>query len=270
MKLEAKYSREWLNRMGIILLLFIGSSGWFFYDGLITYPRYNEGAAAYVEIARMVEEEGLSGETAEAEVAKRWAKVAADFKGDPAEPPTHFKNVDQQLHFGTGLGVLAVLFLIWILREMKRVIRADDETFEGITKVLPMIYSKKTVPYDAVVGLDKRKWDNKGIAVIHCKNADGSKFRVIVDDYKYAGSEGILEKCETVVAAKKAAKFGATGTSPLTVDTKEVDSAVDKILAEKAEGSAPHNVSADSQEIGNAAEKILAGTNSDAGTPKNS
>lgn len=259
MKLEAKYSREWLNRMGIILLLFIGSSGWFFYDGLVTYPRYNEGAIAYAELAKMVEEEGLTGESAEAEAAKRWAKVAADFKGDPAEPPTHLKNVDQQMQFGVGLGVLSVLFLIWILREMKRVIRADDETFEGITSSFPMIYSKKSVPFAAVVGLDKRKWDNKGIAVVHCKNADGSKFRVIIDDYKYAGSEEILEKCEAVVAAKKAAKSGATGASPAAVDTQKVDDAVGKILAEKTAADAPHGA-LNSQEIGAAADKILAGT----------
>lgn len=205
MKLEAKYSREWRDRMGIILLMIVGSSGWFFYDGLVAYPKYNEGAAAYAQIVEMVKEEGVPEESVRTEAAARWEKCAAEFDADPKEPPEHPKNIAQQLQFGVGLGIFAVAFLLWVLREMRRVIRADGETFDGLTTAFPPFNGKTSVRFDSVFGIDRRKWKNKGIAVVHYKNEKGRPCRAIIDDYKYAGSEAILEKCDAVIAEKKAA-----------------------------------------------------------------
>lgn len=210
MNVEAKYSREWLSRAGIILLLLLGSAGWFFYDGFVTYPRYNVGAAAYAELEKMVAEEGLSGDEADAEAARRWEKCAERFNGDPKEPPRRPKNVAQQMHFGIGLAVLAVAYLLWIRREMKRVVRADDTEFDAFTTAFPPFNAMTRVRFDSVFGIDKRKWENKGIAVVHYKDAHGTSRRAVIDDYKYAGSEEILKQCETVIAAKKAAKFAGT------------------------------------------------------------
>lgn len=206
MNLEAKYSREWRDRMGIILLMIAGSSGWFFYDGLVAYPKYNEGAAAYAQIVETVKEEGVAEDAAEAEITKRWEKCAAEFSADPKDPPKHAKNVAQQLQFGVGLAVLAAAFLLWVLREMKRVVRADDETFDGLTMAFPPFNGKTAVRFDSVFGIDRRKWKNKGIAIVHYKNEKGRPCRAEIDDYKYAGSEAILEKCDAIIAAKKAKK----------------------------------------------------------------
>lgn len=206
MNLEAKYSREWLNRMGIILLLIAGSSGWFFYDGLVAYPKYNEGAAAYAQIVEMVKEEGLTDAAAERETAARWEKCAASFDADPQDPPKHAKDIDQQIQFGVGLAIFAAIFALWVLREMKRIIRANDDEFDGLTTTIPPFNGKTSVRFDSVFGIDKRKWKNKGIAVVHYKNKYDRPCRAMIDDYKYAGSEAILEKCEAVIAEKKAAK----------------------------------------------------------------
>lgn len=203
MNLEAKYSREWRDRMGIILLMIVGSSGWFFYDGLVAYPKYNEGAAAYAQIVEMVKEEGVEENAVKTEAAKRWEKCAVEFGGDAKEPPEHPKNVAQQLQFGVGLGIFALVFLFWVLREMRRVIRADDEHFDGLTTAFPPFNGKTSVRFDSVFGIDRRKWKNKGIAIVHYKNEKGRPCRAIIDDYKYAGTEAILEKCETVIADKK-------------------------------------------------------------------
>lgn len=208
MNITAKYSREWRDRMGIILLLIAGSSGWFFYDGLVAYPKYNVGAAAYAKIVETAKEEGLSDVAAETEAAKRWEKCAHEFSGDPKNPPERPKNVAQQLHFGIGLAVIAAAFLAWVFREMKRVVRADDEKFDGLTTAFPPFNGKTTVKFASVFGVDKRKWKNKGIARVHYKDERGRSRRVEIDDYKYAGSEAILEKCEAVVAAKKSAAEG--------------------------------------------------------------
>lgn len=208
MNISAKYSREWRDRMGIILLLVIGSAGWFFYDGLVAYPRYNIGAAAYAHIVEAVKNEGFQDAAAENEAAKRWAQCAHEFSGDPKEPPVHAKNVDQQIHFGIGLAAIALVFLAWILREMKRVVRADDEEFDGLTAAVPPFNGTVRVKFDSVFGLDRRKWKNKGIAVVHFKDERGRARRAIIDDYKYAGSEAILDKCEEILARKKAEQTG--------------------------------------------------------------
>ena len=208
MNIRAKYSREWRDRMGIILLLIVGSSGWFFYDGLVAYPKYNEGAAAYAQLAEMVREEGFDDADAEKEAAERWEKCAANFSGDPKEPPKHAKNVDQQIHFGVGLAVLALALLAWALREMRRVIRADDEKFDGLTTAFPPFNGRVSVKFDSVFGIDRRKWNNKGIAVVHYKDEHGRRRRALIDDYKYAGSEAILERCEKVIEEKKKAGSG--------------------------------------------------------------
>lgn len=202
MTLEAKSSREWRNRMGIILLLVAGSSAWFFYDGLVAYPAYNRGAHAYAEIVQTVASEGLTDSAAKTETAARWEKRAAEFDADPKEPPKHEKNIAQQIHFGIGLAAIALIFVAWIFREMRRVIRANDEIFDGIVSVFPLFYKKTPVCFASVFAVDKRKWNNKGIAVVHYKDDAGRSRRAIIDDYKYAGSEEILKKCEEIVAAK--------------------------------------------------------------------
>ncbi len=205
MNIVAKYSREWRDRMGIILLLLVGSAGWFFYDGFVAYPKYNRGVEAYVQILETVQREGFSSEQEiEKEASKRWAQVAQDFDADPQEVPSHLKNVAQQMHFGIGLYAIALVFLFWILREMKRVVRADDEAFDGLTTAFPPFNGTVRVRYDSIFGIARRKWQNKGLALVHFKDARDRSRRVAIDDYKYAGSEAILEKCETVLAEKKA------------------------------------------------------------------
>lgn len=211
MNITAKYSREWRDRMGIILLLVAGSAGWFFYDGLVAYPKFNRGAEEYARIVEAVGAEGLTDAAAEKEAAARWEKRAAEFGGDPKEPPARPKNVAQQIHFGAVLGVIALAFLAWILREMRRVVRADDERFDVLTTAFPPFNGKISARFDDVFGVDRRKWKNKGIAVVHFKDEKGRSRRGVIDDYKYAGSQAILEKCEAVVAAKKSANAGGGG-----------------------------------------------------------
>jgi len=188
--------------MGIIFLLIAGSSAWFFYDGFVSYPSYNRGAQAYAEIVIDVENSGLTDHAAETEIAVRWEKIAPKFDADPNDPPKHEKNIAQQIHFGIGLAAIALLFIAWILREMSRIIRSDDEKFDGIVAMIPLFYKTTSVRFDSVFAIDKRRWNNKGIATVQYKTAEGRSRRAIIDDYKYAGSEEILKKCEEVIAEK--------------------------------------------------------------------
>lgn len=199
MNLTAKISREWRDRMIIVLLMLLGSSAWFFYDGAVAYPKYNVKADAYAEIQRVYQaDENL--------VREKWKALAIENHWNPEDVPKKRKDEEQQFRWGTGLAILSVIFLLWMLREMRRVILADDEKFLGIGRMIPPFNGLREVRYESVFGIDKRRWDKKGIAVVFYKTNSGARASVIVDEYKYAGSERILERCEAVIEEKKARK----------------------------------------------------------------
>ena len=201
MEVNAKSSREWRDRMVMILLMLVGSAAWFFYDGFVAYPKFNVKADAYAELKKVYGEDSKI-------LGEKWKERAIenDWKIDD-DVPEHRKDEAQQIRWGSGLLAAAALFLIWVIREARRVITADSEKFLGIKKAFPPFNSLVSVRFDSVVGIDKRKWDKKGIAGIFYRE-NGAMKCVLVDDYKYASSERILEKCEQIVAEKKAAKSG--------------------------------------------------------------
>lgn len=200
MNLTAKISREWRNRMLFVFVFEILFAAWFFYDGLVTYPKYNLKADAYIELAK------TNPNADEAALKSKWEMLAQEKGWDTKELPKQRKNEAQQIHFAVGLLVCALLFALWVVREMRRKIVANDETFTGITTGIPPFNFLETVQFSSIVGLDKRKWDKKGIACVFSRRANGSRKRYIIDDYKYAGTEAILNHCESIIAKKKSSQ----------------------------------------------------------------
>ncbi len=199
MKVAAKISREWRDRMAIILILLIGAAGWFFYDGFISYPKYNVKASEYAKLAEVYKAD-------DALLQEKWKQLALEKGWDSEDVPKHRKNEKQQFQWGTGLLIAFALFVFWMFHEMRKTITADDEKFLGIATGLSPFSHGVSVKYESVVGIDKRKWDKKGIAKIFYKTEKGTRNSVLIDDYKYAGSEKILERCEQILAQKKSAK----------------------------------------------------------------
>ena len=50
LSITATVSKEWKRRMLIIIAVVTGMGGWFFFDGLVAYPRQNQRAAAYAAL----------------------------------------------------------------------------------------------------------------------------------------------------------------------------------------------------------------------------
>lgn len=188
--------------MIIVLILLLGSAGWFFYDGAFAYPKYNEKADAYADVKRVYGAD-------EALVKEKWRALAIERHWNADDVPLKRKNEAQQFHWSFGLLVVACAFLTWMVRDMRRVIAADDECFTGVDCAFPPFNSLRKVRFASVFGIDKRRWEKKGIAVVHYKDGAGKRRAVYVDDYKYAGSEKILERCEQTLEAKKKAKTEA-------------------------------------------------------------
>lgn len=185
--------------MIIVLLMLLGSSAWFFYDGAVAYPKYNIKADAYAELHRVYQAD-------ETLLKEKWKALAIENHWDPEDVPKKRKDEDQQFRWGSGLLIISVAFLLWMLREMHRVISADDQKFIGITRAIIPFNALREVRFDSVIGVDKRRWDKKGIAVVFYKTDTGTRATALIDEYKYAGSERILERCEAIIEEKKARK----------------------------------------------------------------
>ena len=84
-----------------------------------------------------------------------------------------------------GVGALIVVILIFL--NQSKVLRGYPEhwvTPEG-----------KEVRYAEVFRVDKRKWDNKGLAYAYHRKAEGAKeVKEVIDDLKFAGADRILNR----------------------------------------------------------------------------
>lgn len=166
-RIDTKISGAWRNRM-ILLAFFVLAMGmWFLYDGFIEYPNRN---VQYLEYQELVEEGR----------AHEW----------PGTPPDRFFRRDElivQCVLGillTGLGLGLAIRLVLHLRKK---LWAENGVVHGP--------DGEEVPYAAVEGIDMRKWNSKGIAVLEYQE-NGEAKRLVVDDYKFTGAEDILAEIE--------------------------------------------------------------------------
>ncbi|MES2571277.1 MAG: hypothetical protein V4710_14635 [Verrucomicrobiota bacterium] len=192
MPAEARITSIWSNQKLLVVLLLIGVGGWFLFDGLVGYPRKN---ARYREW-KSYKENGRETE---------WADYARQRGWNPQEWPDyvqehHLSHALPEDTFGrdkiavqlgiailsglTGLGVLAYWFT-----QRNRFLRTDENAV-----YLP---GDRRVPFDAITGIGKKRWDSKGIAVVRY-SVDGRKGEFIVDDYKFDtnASHQILKEIE--------------------------------------------------------------------------
>ena len=95
----------------------------------------------------------------------------------PEEPYSAQKIREQWIVFYICLA-LALTALFFLVRTMRRSIRADDE---GVTPA-----AGKRVPYGDLKVLDLRKWDTKGLAFIDYDGGSG-KGRLRIDGLTYGG-----------------------------------------------------------------------------------
>jgi hypothetical protein len=103
------------------------------------------------------------------------------------DPHYHSKSeIGGQFAFAGGLWVISALTLIWAAINSRRVLRSESDAF--ITE------TGSRVPFTQVFRVDKRKWDNKGLAYAHFRTESGAEKRAIIDDLKYIGADQVLER----------------------------------------------------------------------------
>jgi len=194
----------YFKRMGLLTLMLSAFVLWFLYDAYIGYPKQNvkaekkeffdAGATAHDEWKTSEQPIEVWLATAEKEgypiqdngEPQTWASYSSK-NGLKDNPKKH--NADdilQQKRWagGFGLGALAVAVTVLLNRNKKIEADADSWTDPGGNRI----------SFDSIYEIDKRKWDNKGLAYLRYRDESGAEKKATLDDLKYTGADKILER----------------------------------------------------------------------------
>jgi hypothetical protein len=166
MPAEARITPIWKKQKLFVSLFLIAIGGWFFWDGKIGYPKDNE---RWVEHEDFLQNGGHEQDWPDFAKSQGWsAKLAHKFHTR--------EDIIGQFVFG-GLAALAgaITFAYWASQK-GRVLKSDADSV-----TTP---SGTRVPFTAISGVGKKKWDAKGLATVRYE-IDGRKGEFILDDYKF-------------------------------------------------------------------------------------
>jgi|GEM_PF-580257 len=187
------------KRMGLMVLLFVAFTAWFFYDGKYTYPEENVIYNKFIDFTEnmlpefdkvtveeekpldewkvIAEEKGWTQYLDESGEPLKWKNYAAerDWDEKPKEHPQ--TDIDGQFRWAAACGVIGLAMLINLLLNLRKKISADDSSYTSDKGV--------RIPFDDMVEIDKRKWDHKGLATIKYKSEGGEFAKAKLDDLKY-------------------------------------------------------------------------------------
>jgi hypothetical protein len=165
MPAEARVTAIWKKQKLFVSLFLIAIGGWFYYDGLIGYPKSNVRWTAYEKFKA---EEHLT----------EWPAYAKS-QGWDDHPPHKLLTRDDiigQFAFGGLAFVLGAITLAYWGAQKGRVVKTEaDAVFTP---------SGRRVPFTAITGVGKKKWDAKGLATVRYE-IDGRKGEFELDDYKF-------------------------------------------------------------------------------------
>jgi len=165
MPAEAHVTPIWKKQKLFIAIFLLAVGGWFFWDGKVGYPRSNERWVAQEQY----EKDGRIGE---------WPAYAQS-RGWSAEKPHKFYDADAvglQITLSAVCAALGGIALAYWFVQKGRVLRSDEEAVYSPTGT--------RVPFGAITGLGKKKWDDKGLATVRYE-IDGRKGQFVLDDYKF-------------------------------------------------------------------------------------
>ncbi|MHB1155373.1 MAG: hypothetical protein ACYC26_00900 [Phycisphaerales bacterium] len=178
MAAESRINKEWAVRLLLIFVMATGFGAWFAYDGAIAWPLENKKA----EIAYADKETR--------QLNDHWQDLLTARGFKPGSEPPKYRtawDVNTQFLYAAACVVASLGVLVTLGRNARRPPRSDDR---GVYR------GSQFVPYDAITSIDKVRWDNKGIAVLYYKTADGYEGRMKLDDWVYRGAAAVLAEVE--------------------------------------------------------------------------
>ncbi len=185
MALRTNISGRHLIRLTVVGLFCLGVGLWALYDGKITYPNQRERALAFQEL----KEQGRLEEWTEYAAKRGWQPY------DPGKPKTP-EEITVQFFMLAVAGGAGLLVLIHVLRSKGRWIDMDETGLRSSRGL--------QLTFDQITSIDKKKWDNKGIAKLHYQE-NGRKKIFVLDDFIYdrPTTDNILRQVEQRVGHEK-------------------------------------------------------------------
>ena len=171
-----------MARMALVGLACVGFALYCVYDGFVGYPQQRVRALKYIDF----------NQNGGANWKQEW-KVFADERGwppdDPGEPKGEGDFITQHV-MAIATGLIALVFLALALRNRGRWIEGDETG-------LSTSWGRRCA-FEDIFELNKKKWRNKGIAVVRYEQ-NGKKRRIVLDDCKYdiEGTEYLLREVES-------------------------------------------------------------------------
>ena len=167
---------------------------WGLYDGLYTNPLELKRAVEYKKLSKQVE----SGKITDGEKDEAWKNLVKENGWALAKPksPEVAQNYVYFQWFVFALGlIMGVFFLVKYMKLLNSWMEADDKTVTTSWG--------ESLQLDSITGIDKRKWEKKGIARISFTNESGEAKTMIFDDFKYhrESMAEIMEKAEKNLSA---------------------------------------------------------------------
>jgi hypothetical protein len=175
---------------------------WFFKDGQWTWPEERRQAEVMADFKRLRDD--FDKAKAEARLPAWTAEVQA--KGYPLTPDGMLiksaayaaqqgwaedpklrtpDEIQQQFYYAGGAGVGAMIVGMLVLLNRKKKLVGEQDHFvtpEGVR-----------VNFADVFRVDKRKWDNKGLAYVSYYAGKAEK-KAVIDDLKYDGAAQVLDR----------------------------------------------------------------------------
>ena len=202
--IECRVTPWYFKRMGMLAAMLVVFSSLFFYDGQWGYAAKN----AKADVKDRFEDEVLKGyDDAKANNSldawrldmksknwpvdvngqpPKWMSYAAEHGMDEKPKRYSDKEIAEQFWWGGAMAIGALIVGVLVLLNKGKVLRGYSDHFvtpEGVA-----------VRHEEVFKIDKRKWDNKGLAYAHFKKAGGgSEQRAVIDDLKYDGAAKVLD-----------------------------------------------------------------------------
>ncbi len=185
MALRTNISGRHLIRLTVVGLFCLGFGLWALYDGKITYPNQQERAREFLKL----KEQGRLEEWTEYAAKRGWQPY------DPGEPKTE-AEIAVQFYMLAIAGGIGLLVLIHVLRCKGRWIEMDETGLRSSRG--------HQLAFDQITAIDKKKWDNKGIAKLHYQE-NGRKNILVLDDFIYdrPTTDDILRQVEQRVGHEK-------------------------------------------------------------------
>ena len=195
MNVNARISKEWRRRMLFMYIMIAGIAAWFLSDGHYFWPNENKRYQEYSKILDELIDSGKAEDADSASVQIAWQRHAREANYSIIVPKERSdESIDEQIKIGTVMMIGSLFFLLWIIWNHRRSVRAEGDIVIGA--------SGERVELESIIATDRKKWKKKGIAYAIYEH-DGKTKRLCLDDHKFAGCEAILLEAESRIKARK-------------------------------------------------------------------